>query len=155
MWKILYDAVFTFFTSPWAPFITKYTAQGRLVRDAFFANVYQYSGIILFSVCLISCLLYYFYFNKRFGSYHLKRTWFKWMIITSLIIGVLTYFVGRSFVSSFIIPTKPMMLWLSFINFFYGIFLFFIFSILCQLVAILVRKLFSYDLSPMGNRTPF
>jgi peptidoglycan biosynthesis protein MviN/MurJ (putative lipid II flippase) len=155
MWKYLYDGVLTFFTSPWAPFITKYAAPGRLVRDVFFTNVYQYSGIILFTVCLISCLLYYFYFNKRFGNYHLKRTWFKWMIITSLIIAILTYFVGRSLVSSFIIPTNAMIIWLSAINFVYGIFLFIIISIFCQLAAIITRKLFSYDLSPMGYRTPF
>jgi hypothetical protein len=45
--------------------------------------------------------------------------------------------------------------WLSVINFLYGLVLFFIISLVCQLIAIMVRRLFSYDLSPMASRTPF
>lgn len=155
MWKYLYDAILQLLTSPWASFLTKYPAQGRLVRDAFFTNVYQWSGIILFLVTVISCLLYYFYFNKRFGNYYSKRTWFKFMFVTSFIIAILSFFVGRSFVSTFICPTTPLVAWVSVINFFYGLVLFFIISLICQLVAILVRRLFALDLSPMGSRTPF
>ena len=155
MWKFLYDALLQLLTSPWASYLTKFAKQGRLVRDVFFNDVYQYSGIILFSVCLISCLLYYFYFNKRFGGYYKKRTWVKWMISTAVIIGLLTFFVGRSSLISFLCPTTPIVAWLSFINFGYGIILFFILSLLCQLIAVLVRRLFSYDLSPMASRTPF
>ena len=155
MWKYLYDAFLQKLTSPWASFLTKFAKQGRLVRDVFFNDVYQYSGIILSAVCIISCLLYYFYFNKKFGKYYTKRSWFKWMFVTSLVIGVLTFFVGRSCVSSFLCPTTPLIAWLSVINFLYGLVLFFIISLVCQLIAIMVRRLFSYDLSPMASRTPF
>lgn len=81
MWKYLYDALLQLLTSSWASFLTKFAKQGRLVRDVFFNDVYQYSGIILFAVCFISCLLYYFYFNKKFGKYYTKRSWFKWMLL--------------------------------------------------------------------------
>jgi hypothetical protein len=155
MWKYFYDAFLQFLTTSWASYLTKNAAQGRLVRDVFFNNIYQWSGIILFLGCLLSCLLYYFYFNKRFGSYYTKRSWFKFMFITSLLIGIVTFLVGRSFVSSFICPTAPLVAWISVINFFYAIFLFFILSVICQLVAVSIRRLFAFDLSPMGSRTPF
>ncbi len=155
MWKYLYDALLQLLTSPWASFLTKFAKQGRLVRDVFFNDVYQYSGIILFLVCLVSCLLYYFYFNKRFGVYYKKRTWFIWMFATSFLIGILTFLVGYSSLNSFLCPTTPLIAWLSVINFSYGLILFFIISLVCQLVSILVRRFFALDLSPMGNRTPF
>lgn len=154
MWKSLYDALLQLLTSPWAAYMNKYDKQGRLVRDIFFNDIYQYSGIILFSTCIISCLLYYFYFNKKFGSYYKKRTWVKWMLSTSLLVGILTFFVGRSFLSTFLSPTTPLIAWLSVINLVYGIFLFLFLSIICQLIAVLIRKLFSYDISPMASRTP-
>ena len=155
MWKNFYDSVLQFLTTPWAYYLTKYAAQGRLVRDVFFTDIYQFSGIILFLTCILSSVLYYFYFNKRFGKYYTKKTWIKWMVITALIISILTFFVGKSFVSSFICPTTPLIMWLSVINFVYGLFLFSFFSAICQLLAVLIRRLFSYDLSPMGNKTPF
>lgn len=155
MWKSLYDTLLQLLTSPWAAYMNKYDKQGRLVRDIFFNDVYQYSGIILLSICSISCLLYYFYFNKRFGSYYKKRTWVKWMFTTALLVAILTFFVGRSSLSSFLSPTTPLIAWLSLINFIYSIFLFFFISIFCQLAAVLSRRLFSYDISPMASRTPF
>jgi len=155
MWKYLYDALLQLLTSPWAAYMNKYDKQGRLVRDMFFNDVYQYSGLILFSICIISCLLYYFYFNKRFGSYYKKTTWIKWALATSLLVGVVTFFVGKSFLGSFLCPTTPLIAWLSVINIIYSIFLFLFLSIICQLIAVLVRRLFSYDISPMASRTPF
>lgn len=155
MWKSLYDALLQWLTSPWAEYMNKYAKQGRLVRDIFFNDIYQYSGIILVLICIISCLLYYFYFNKRFGSYYKRKTWFWWMIITSLVIGILTFLTGYSSLNSFLSPTIPLVAWLSIINFSYSIFLFLFLSIICQLVAFLMRRLFSYDISPMASRTPF
>jgi len=155
MWKYFYDSLLQYLTSPWASFITKNTAQGRLVRDSFYNSIYQNAGFILFSVCLISCFLYYFYFNRRFGRYYSTGSWLKWLFITSLIIGILTFFVGRASLNSFICPTMPLIAWLSVMNFIYSIFLFILSSVLCQLVAISVRRLTPYDISPMGSRTPF
>lgn len=155
MWKSLYDTLFQWLTSPWAEYMNKYAKQGRLVRDMFFNDIYQYSGIILFLICIISCLLYYFYFNKRFGSYYKRRTWGIWMVITSILVGLLTFIAGYSSLTSFLSPTTPLIAWLSVINLFYSLILFFILSIICQLVTILVRRLFSYDISPMASRTPF
>ncbi len=155
MWKFLYDTLLQWLTSPWAAYMNKYAKQGRLVRDKFFNDIYQYSGIVLLSICIISCFLYYFYFNKRFGRYYRKRTWVKWMFITSLLIGILTFFVGSSSVASFLSPTTMLIVWLSIINLIFGIILFLLFSIICQLIAILVRRLFFYDISPMASRTPF
>ena len=155
MWKYLYDALLQFLTSSWASFLTKFANQGRLVRDTFFNEIYYYSGIILLFGCLGSCLLYYFYFNKKFGRYYFKKTWLKWMITTSFFIGLITFFVGKSFVSSFLFPINPLLIWMSVINFTYGLLLFFIFSLICQVIAIVVRRITPYDLSPMGSRTPF
>jgi hypothetical protein len=77
------------------------------------------------------------------------------MCVTSLVIGVSTFLVAKSLVSVFLIPITPLILWLSLINAFYGVLLFFIVSIFCQGVAILCRRMFSLDLSPMASRTPF
>lgn len=155
MWKSLYDSLLQWLTSPWAEYLNKNASQGRLVRDILFNDIYQYSGIILLSICLISCLLYYFYFNKRFGKYYKRRTWAIWMVITSIIVSLFTFIIGYSSLSSFLSPTTHLIAWLSVINFFYSLILFFILSIICQLVSILVRRLFSFDISPMASRTPF
>lgn len=155
MWKSLYDSLLQWLTSPWAEYLNKNANQGRVVRDMFFNDIYHYSGIILLLICLISCLLYYFYFNKRFGIYYKRRTWGIWMVITSFVVSLLTFFVGYSSLTSFLSPTTHIISWLSVINFFYSLILFFILSIICQLVSILVRRLFSFDISPMASRTPF
>lgn len=155
MWKSLYDALLQRLTSPWAEYTNKYAKQGRLVRDMFFNDVYEYSGIILFSISTISCLLYYFYFNKRFGCYYKRRTWSKWMVITSILVGVVTFIIGYYSLTSFISPTTHLIAWLSVINLFYSLILFGILSSICQLVATAVRRWFSYDISPMASRTPF
>lgn len=155
MWKFLYDALLQLLTSPWAEYMNKYDKQGRLVRDMFFNDVYQYSGIILLIICIISCLLYYFYFNRRFGKYYKKRTWVKWMVSTAILVAVITFFIGRNSLTSFLSPTTPLIAWLSIVNFIYSIILFLAISIICQVLAILVRRLFSYDISPMASRTPF
>jgi hypothetical protein len=155
MWKSLYDTLLQWFTSPWAEYLNTNANQGRLVRAMFFNDIYQYSGIILFLICFISCLLYYFYFNKLFGKYYKRRTWLIWMIFTSLLVGLLTFIIGYPALTSFISPTTHLIAWLSVINFIYSLILFFITSIIFQLTAILVRRIFSYDLSPMASRTPF
>lgn len=155
MWKSLYDAFLQWLTSPWAEYMNKYAKQGRLVRDMFFNDVYQYSGIIFFSICIVSCLLYYFYFNKRFGCYYRKRTWFIWILITSILVGVITFLVGRASLTSFLSPTTPLVAWLSVINFSYC-FLgsIFILTPICQFLAVISRRLLNIDISPMASRTP-
>lgn len=155
MWKSLYDTLLQWLTSPWAEYLNKNANQGRVVRDMFFNDIYQYSGIILLLICLISCLLYYFYFNNRFGKYYKRRTWGIWMVITSIVVSLLTFIVGYSSLTSFLSPTIHLIAWLSVINFFYSLMLFFILSIFCQLVSIIARRLFSFDISPMASRTPF
>lgn len=155
MWKNLYNWLLEMVTNPWAYFVTKHSAQGRLVKDIFFASIYQYAGFILLTVSVVSCMLYYFYFNRRFGRYYTRRWWVLWMFSTSFLIGFSTFLVANSMLSAFLIPTMPLVLWLSLINAFYGIILFFFVSLICQGIAILGRRIFSFDLSPMASRTPF
>ncbi len=155
MWKNLYDTLLQTLTTSWASYISSYSRQGRLVRDSFFNEIYQSAGAILVIVSLISTLLYYFYFNSQFGRYYKIKSWFKCMIFTSLLIGLATLIIGKSFLGSFSCPTFSLIMWLSIINILYGIILFFLLSVICQLFAILVRKLFYHDLSPMASRTPF
>lgn len=155
MWKFFYDTFLQFLTSPWAEYMNKYKAQGRLVRDIFFNDVYRYSGLILTSISIISILLYYFYFNKRFGSYYRKRTWFMWILTTSFLVGVITFFGGRTYLTSFLSPTTYLVAWLSLINSIYcllGSIL--ILTPICQLLAILSRRMLNIDISPMASRTP-
>lgn len=155
MWKSLYDGLLQLLTIPWAEYLNENKRQGRLVRDTFFNEIYGWSGLVLLLVILISCVLYYFYFNRRFGRYYSLGTYFSWMIISSLLVGITTFIIARSFANDFISPTWSLVTWISFINIFYGVIMFFIISIVCQTIAILVRKVLSIDLSPMGSRTPF
>jgi len=155
MWKSLYDSLLQFLTSPWAEYLNKNASQGRQVRDMFFTDIYPDSGIILLIWCLIVCLPYYFYFNKIFGKYFRRRTWAIWMVWTSIIVFFSTLFCGYDHLRSFLSITTHLIWWLSVINFFYSLICFFILSIICQLVSILVRELFSFDISPMASRTPF
>lgn len=155
MWKSLYDSILQTLAGSWAKYLSTNGAPGRLVRETFFNTIYPYSGLILIAVIIIATLLYYFYFNRRFGRYYKLRCWLLWMLLSSLIIGITTYFLAKSYMSSFLCPTSLLVIWQSVINFFWGIILFLFLSIFCQLVVIAVRKIFSYDLSPMGNRTPF
>lgn len=153
--KFLYDALLQILGTTWAHYLRDHGAPGRLVRDAFFNQIYEWSAIILIFVTLISCLLYYFYFNKRFGKYYSRKSWFKWMFFTALIVGILTFIVGSTYLDSFSIPTLFLLVWQSLINFGYAKFLFLGISILFQLISIIVRRISPLNLSPMGNRTPF
>lgn len=155
MWKYIYDDILQLFTNTWAYFLSKYSAQGRLVRDEIQNTGYQQSGILLVIICLLSCLLYYFYFNKRFGRYYSKQVWFLWMFSTALSVAVATYLSVNSLLKPFVIPATPLVAGLSIINFFYGLILFFILSLIFQLISIVIRRIFAIDLSPMASRTPF
>lgn len=155
MWKNIYDSFLQILSGPWAKYLSDNGAQGRLVRDTFFNTIFPYSGFILLIVCLLATLFFYFYFNKKFGRYYKLHTWFLWMFLSALIIGISTFILTRNAVSSFISPTLLLVICQSFINFLYGLILFFVFSIICQALAIVIRRLFFYDLSPMGSRTPF
>jgi hypothetical protein len=155
MWKSLYDPLLEKLTLDWGKYVQANGEQGKFVRESFFNNIYPYSGLILVFFTLFTTLLFYFYLNNRFGKYYKLRSWFFWMFLSSLNIGIFTFFMTRSFLKPFNSPTTLYIVWQSLINLSYGIILFIIFSIGCQLIAITVRKLFQYDLSPMGNRTPF
>jgi len=77
------------------------------------------------------------------------------MFFTALIVGILTFIVGSTYLNSFTIPTMFLLVWQSLINFGYAKFLFLGVSILCQLISIIVRRVSPLSLSPMGDRTPF
>jgi len=159
MWKILgkflYDYLLQLTVIKWPEYLQENKALGSQVRAIFYKDIYSWGTIILISITLISTLLFYLYFNKKFGRYYSIRSWFTWLLVTSVIIGVITYLVGSSFLSSFTVPITLLMVWLSIINMFYAMVLFLMLSIILQLLAIFVRKAFSKDLSPMGSRTPF
>ena len=155
MWKNLYDSLLQILAGPWAKYLSENGAQGRLVRDTFFNSIYPYSGLILIGITLIAALLFYFYFNNRFGKYYKVRTWFLWMLFSSLIIGICTFILSKSFLSSFMCPTNLLIIWQCLINLLYGLILFFVLSLVIQAIAIIIRKLFHIDLSSMGSRTPF
>ena len=155
MWKTLYDSLLQFLAGDWAKYLADNKAPGRLVRDTFFNSIYPYSGLILIGITLGSTILFYFYFNNRFGRYYKVRTWFLWMLISSTIIGIFTFILTKSFLSSFICPTTLLIICQSLINLLWGFVLFFILSLVLQAMAIIIRKLFHIDLSSMGSRTPF
>jgi hypothetical protein len=155
MWKLLYDALLQLLTIPWAQYLNDNKRQGRLVRDTFFNDIYGWSGLILFSVTMAFCLLYYFYFNRRFGRYYSLKSYFLSMVFSSFLIGGGTAIVAKTYVADFVAPTWSLVIWLALINFLFGLILFFLVSLICQVIAISVRRLLSIDLSPMGSRTPF
>jgi len=155
MWKNLYDSLLQTLAGTWAKYLNEHGSQGRAVRDTFFNSIYPYSVLILIGISLVATWLFYFYFNKRFGKYYQLRTWFLWMLISALLTCICSYTLAKSFLSSYTCPTNLLIIWQSLINLLYGFILFFILSLIFQAIAIVVRKLFSFDLSPMGSRTPF
>jgi hypothetical protein len=155
MWKAIYDYLLTFFTDSWASFLVKNPTQGRLIKNIFDNSLYGTSGFILLFFCGVACLLYYFYFNKKFGRYYSGKSWAKCMFLTATLVFIATLINGYFKLHTFITPTLLLYGVLSLINFVYSIFVFTIFSVICQLVAIAVRRLTPYDISPMASRTPF
>jgi uncharacterized membrane protein len=143
MWKNIYDLLLQKLTTPWAEFIQKYSSCGRNVRDKFFSDVYSLSGLWLILISIIICCFFYFYLNGRFGKYYSKKSYFFTMFINSSLITIATFVTGRIILHDFICPTTTRILWLSIINFFYGI-IWFLFVSACI-------KWKSY----MGKRTPF
>ena len=53
--KFLYDALLQILGTTWAHYLRDHGAQGRLVRDAFFNQIYEWSAIILIFVTLLRC----------------------------------------------------------------------------------------------------
>ncbi len=155
MWKNIYDPVLIFFTQPWARTLSTGGAQGRSMRNKFFEEIYPTAGFVLLAVSIFFALLFYFYLNNKFGIYYKIKNWFATMLLSSVIVGVITFILANSLLNTFTIPTGSFIIWLSVINFIYGAIVFFIISLICQSIAIMVRRLFAYDISPMGNRTPF
>lgn len=155
MWKNLYDSLLQLFAGDWAKYIAENKAPGRLVRDTFYNSIYPYSGLILIGITLLAAVLFYFYFNNRFGRYYKVRTWFLWMLVTSVTIGICTFILTKSFLESFICPKTLLIICHSLINLFFGLVVFLILSLVLQAVAIIIRKLFHIDLSSMGSRVPF
>lgn len=116
MWKNLYDSFLQILAGSWAKYLTENGAQGRIVRDTFFNNIYPYSGLILIGITLLSTLLFYFYFNKRFGNYYKLSVWFLWLLLTSLLISISTFILAKYFLSSYMCPTNLLIIWQSLIN---------------------------------------
>lgn len=144
MWKLLYDKLLQWLTSiPWAEFLKKHGAIGRTFRDRVYQDMYSYAGIYLLLISVISCIIYYYYLNSRFGNYYSNKSWCWWMFINSFLIALTTFITGKVIFGSFICPTTTHVIWLSIINFVYGLLLFFIISILVKWK------------SPMAKRTPF
>ncbi len=144
MWKNIYDSILQSCTGiTWTQFMHDNGAIGTTVRNKFFSSMYPYAGIYLLFFSIITCIVYYYYFNARFGNYYTQKIYYWNMFINSLLIGLSTFITGKVVLGAFICPTTPHVIWLSIINFFYGAILFFGISILIKWK------------SPMAKRTPF
>ena len=143
MWKLIYDKVFQLLTIPWTEFIQRNADCGSNLRDRFYMDIYQSSGLILFIVTIIICFLYYYYFNNKFGNYYRKKTYFSFMITNSLVIGFFSYIIVKSNLSKLNCATSSQYLSIILINFLYGLILFFVISIIIKWW------------STFGKRTPF
>lgn len=143
MWKNLYDGFLQKLTSTWAEYLQRFTTCGRTVRDKFFSDIYSWAALWLILFSILSCAIYYYYLNAKFGKYYSRKSYFLTMLANSLLIAIATFISGRVILKSFICPTTTHLIWISIINFLYGAILFFLISI--------VIKWKSY----MGKRTPF
>jgi hypothetical protein len=155
MWRFFYDVILQLLVVSWAQYRKMNNEAAIQVRDAFRDYIYRHCGLVLILFTLASCFVYYFYMNRRFGGYHRLSDYFKWMTITASIVSLITLWIARSYVAQYTAPTWGFCSWLAAVNFTYSLILFFVVSVICQVVSIMVRRLFSLDISPMGNRTPF
>lgn len=159
MWKdlgkFLYDNLLPLLTTKWPDYIKDNKGLGRMVRETFINEIYPLGSILLISITLVSTLFFYFYFNKRFGKYYSLKSWFSWLLFTSVIVGLATSLMSFYQLKTFNVSTTSFSIWIGVINMLFAMILFFGFSMLFQILSILIRKIFNYDLSPMGNRTPF
>jgi hypothetical protein len=143
MWKFIYNKIFQLFTMSWTDYLQKSGECGINVQEKFETYIYQTSGFVLFGFTISFCVLFYYYFNLKFGNYYKLKTFLIFMLLNSSIIGIFTYIIVRSNLSKFSCIFSGQYLSFSFINFLYGMILFFI-------ISIVIKKW-----SPMGYKTPF
>lgn len=143
MWKTIYDQFLQFLSSSWALYIQQNASSGRAVRDKFYSSIYMDAGLLLMFTTFLGCILYYYYFNLRFGKYYTFGSWIKYALLICFVLAMLTYLTAYYRLNDLNSPTGYHTLFISLINFLYGLILFFVFSCLMKWG------------SPMGKRTPF
>lgn len=142
MWKALYDIFLQSMTTSWARFLTENKTVGKSVRDNFQNRIYPEIGLYMIVITFVSCLFFYYYLNLKFGRYYSALSWFIALSVNSVLVGIVTYRVGKKMLGGPPIDVSGHLLWISIINSIYAIGLFFLLS------AIMKWK------SPMGKRTP-
>jgi hypothetical protein len=143
MWEKIYDSFLQAMTVSWAEFIRLNKTPGRAVRDSFQSNIYPDIAIYMLTVPLVFSLLFYYYFNFRFGKYYSKKSWLITLVISSISVALITYLRSAAILDDPIIDVSQHLFWISIINSIYAAILFAFYSIIIKWK------------SPMGKRTPF
>lgn len=142
MWKLLYDQLVQLLTIGHAQYVQRYETAGRGVRNMLYTSTYLNAGVVLVATSLTVCVLYYYYFNMRFGRYYSSASWFRFAIINMVLTAVVTFLIVHNDLGKMSIPVKGYYFSLTLINIVYSIILFFIISMLIKWK------------SPMGKRSP-
>jgi hypothetical protein len=139
----LYDFALEKVTTSWSNYVESNSDCGADVKAKFQGTLYGQLGLYCLLITAVSLLLYYFYFNSRFGRYYKNRHWMLFLFLSSLAIFVCTMFIGNAAVKELECKTDQLVYWLALINAFYGAFAFGLLSFLVRLK------------SPMGRYTPY
>lgn len=143
MWKSLYDSFLQLMTMPWAKFIQDKKSCGRIVRDSFQNKIYGEIGLYAIAIAVFFSVFFYYYLNSKFGRYYAFKSWVVTLLLTSVLVGLATYFGAKNILDNPICDVSMHLLWISIINAVYAGVLFFAISLVIKWK------------SPMGKRTPF
>lgn len=143
MWKLFYDGPIQTATMPWSEYIQRYRSCGSTVQGNFQSNVYSLIGLEMVVISLVFALIYYYYFNYRFGRYYSGKSWGFTLALNSVVVAIATYFTTSAILDDPLCGVTSQTTWITIINFLYAGLMFFIFSIIMKWK------------SPMAKRTPF
>jgi hypothetical protein len=143
MWELLYDGPIQGTTTPWRDYIHQYKSCGRMVQNHFQSSIYSWIGLELVAISFVFMLLYYYYFNYRFGRYYAMKSWIVTLSFNSITVALATYLTANSVLDNPICSVSTQLLWITLINALYA-----------AVVFTLLSVLFKWW-SPMAKRTPF
>ncbi|RYG15472.1 MAG: hypothetical protein EOO07_15335 [Chitinophagaceae bacterium] len=139
----LYDLFLESTAMSWSDYFKEYKSCGRKVQSIFQNEIYSLISLELFVVTLMSLAFYYLYLNNRFGRYYSNKTWFSFLFLNGLLIGVITYLSAKSALADVSCSVGGQLGWISVINFLLALILFTLLSFVFRLG------------SAMGKHTPY
>ncbi len=139
----MYDWLLQKLTVTWVSYIQRYAECGTLVKERIQGDVYPYLYPIFVITAITVVLLYYFYFNVKYGTYHTKKWYVIFMLIGFVIVFISSALLTYLTLKKFPCANNAQFIYLAFINSLYYAMLYFISSVILK------------RYSRMGKSTPF